>query len=395
MASDRKELPEDEPRNIVPEVFDTPFIATTNELFELKRKKVCVIGGARPQFIKLAPVLRALKAFNDLDITFIHTGQHYDENLSGIFFNELQIPAPDINLSVGSGTPDYQFSQIISKLSEEFRKIKPDLAVVVGDTNSTAAAAISAAILQIPLAHIESGLREYSFDIPEEVNKLITDSVASLYFCPTQTAVTNLQAEQKKGKIVYSGDPGLDLISQHSGKIHKAETILEKLKLSPGEYYFATCHRALNTNDQANLCAILDAFIRLDRRVIFPVHPRTSKAIRDFKLEHYLTETNILTIEPIGFWETQALIKNSSKVITDSGGLIKEAYYHDIYVIIIDTQTEWVEVVNEGRGIVTGPDSQKILIAAKNTLPPESNQKSIGAGNAAEIIASEIYRFIQ
>lgn len=359
------------------------------------QKKICIVCGARPQFIKLAPVLHELAAYPDLDVVMVHTGQHYDNNLSADFFSELNIQAPKYNLGIGSGNAGEQYSWIISKLSPILTAECPDMVVVVGDTNSTGAAALCAAFHQLPVAHIEAGLREYDLRIPEEINKRVTDSVASLFFCPTQTAVDILKREGKAGKVVLCGDPGLDLIFHHPENVAAAEQILSELNLEPGAYYFATCHRQINTEVRENLASILRAFSLLDKPVIFPVHPRTREAIINFSLESFLTSNNIRFIDPIGFWLTQALIKNAAKVLTDSGGLVKEAYFHNVYVVILDTQTEWVEVIKEGRGCITGPDIDKIKSAVSYTISQTANAMSLGNGKASKKIAKGINDFFK
>ena len=356
-------------------------------------KSVYFVVGARPQFIKAAPVLEAMKAFVNITVKLIHTGQHYDYNLSELFFQELKIPTPDYQLNCGSGTSVEQYISILQKLSEVLRNDKPDMLVVFGDTNSTGAASLCANLMGIKLAHVESGLREFDKNIPEEINKIVTDALSDLYFCPTQTAVDFLNKSNVSSKIILSGDPVLDLLFANKNKFENTD-VLETLNLEKGKYIFATCHRQNNTNNKSALESILKIFAAAPLPVLFPLHPRTKKAIVEFDLSNYLEHTNIHIIEPIGFWETQSLIANCDKVLTDSGGVIKEAYFHGKYVIVLDKQTEWVEVINEERGLVCGPNYTLVIENINNLTDFSTPNLSLGSGNASAIIANAIALFI-
>ena len=356
-------------------------------------KSVYFVVGARPQFIKAAPVLEAMKAFVNITVKLIHTGQHYDYNLSELFFQELKIPTPDYQLNCGSGTSVEQYVSILQKLSEVLRNDKPDMLVVFGDTNSTGAASLCANLMRIKLAHVESGLREFDKNIPEEINKIVTDALSDLYFCPTQTAVDFLNKSNVSSKIILSGDPVLDLLFANKNKFENTD-VLETLNLEKGKYIFATCHRQNNTNNKSALESILKIFAAAPLPVLFPLHPRTKKAIVEFDLSNYLEHTNIHIIEPIGFWETQSLIANCDKVLTDSGGVIKEAYFHGKYVIVLDKQTEWVEVINEERGLVCGPNYTLVIENINNLTDFSTPNLSLGSGNASAIIANAIALFI-
>ncbi|MBK7604754.1 MAG: UDP-N-acetylglucosamine 2-epimerase (non-hydrolyzing) [Saprospiraceae bacterium] len=356
-------------------------------------KSVYFVVGARPQFIKAAPVLEAMKAFVNITVKLIHTGQHYDFNLSELFFQELNIPTPDYQLNCGSGTSVEQYVSILQKLSEILQKDKPDMLVVFGDTNSTGAASLCANLMRIKLAHVESGLREFDKNIPEEINKIVTDALSDLYFCPTQTAVDFLNKSNISGKIILSGDPVLDLLFANKSKFEDIK-ILEKFNLEKGKYIFATCHRQNNTNNRSALESILRIFAAAPLPVLFPLHPRTKKAIVEFDLSNYLEHTNIHIIEPIGFWETQSLIANCDKVLTDSGGVIKEAYFHGKYVIVLDKQTEWVEVINEERGFVCGPDFDLASKYLKHQITNEPLKHTLGKGDASKIISKGISDYL-
>lgn len=357
-------------------------------------KKVFFVVGARPQFIKAAPVLKAMEKYDLIETRLIHTGQHYDYNLSGLFFDELRIPVPDYQLNCGSGTSAEQYTAIIHSLGQVLDTDRPDLLVVFGDTNSTGAAALCASLKGIRLAHVESGLREFDKNIPEEINKIVTDALSDLYFCPSRTAVEFLEKSNVKGKIIHSGDPVLDLLFAGKKYFDKPE-FPDKYDLTAGRYIFATCHRQNNTNNRQALETILRIFSDAHLPVLFPIHPRTLKSIKKFGLDHYLQNKNIRIIDPIGFWETQAIIAHSERVLTDSGGVIKEAYFHGKYVLVLDNQTEWVEVINEGKGIVCGADYEVAMRNLKNVPDGTSPNTALGNGTSSKIIAEGIAEFVE
>ncbi len=354
---------------------------------------VISIIGNRPHFIKLAPVSKALKTAQ-IKETIVHTGQHYDDMLSSHFIKELGINPPHYNLNVGSETPLIQFAKILSGLEPIFNKLQPDMVLVFGDTNSTAAGAIAAAKSNIPIAHIESGLREYDKNIPEEINKLLTDSVADLLFSPTKTGVKNLKIEGKIKNVYNVGDVGLDLIQQNENKILSAEKILTELNLKKNEFIFMTCHREANTNGPKPLKEILNAANKLNKKIVFPIHPRTKKAINKYQLNDLVNAEHWNIIEPIGFFDTQALIKNAAYCLTDSGGIIKESYFHKTPCIIIDKQTEWIEAVKEGWCQVCGPDQSKILDATKKLSNNINHLNSLGNGTASKQIVDIIVKYL-
>lgn len=356
-------------------------------------KKIFFIVGARPQFIKAAPLLAEMKNF-PVKIKLIHTGQHYDHNLSDIFFDELEMPTPDYNLNCGSGSSVEQYLSVMSRLDKVLKEDRPDLIVVFGDTNSTGASALCARLNKIPVAHVEAGLREFDKDIPEEINKLVTDAIADLYFCPSRTAVENLKKSNVEGKIVQSGDPVIDLLVTGRKHFDRPELPAE-YGLTPGRYIFATCHRQSNTNHRAALENVLRIFADAHLPVLFPVHPRTMKAIKSFGMDHYLQDKNIRAIEPIGFWDTQALIAQSDRVLTDSGGIIKEAYFHGKYVLVFDNQTEWIEVINEGKGIVCGANYEAAMRHLKNIPDTATPNTALGDGTASKLIAEGILDFLE
>jgi UDP-N-acetylglucosamine 2-epimerase len=273
---------------------------------------------------------------------------------------------------------------MLIKLDKILSDIEPDMIYVYGDTNSTVAGAIAASKRNIPLAHIEAGLREFDKSIPEEVNKLLIDSVSDLLFCPTQTAVDNILNSNNSGELHLVGDVVVDLLKYRGRKLPSP---LEKHGVFKGEYYFATCHRAANTDNAEHLDDILSALSMLDRPVIFPVHYRTSQAIDEHEL-YYILELNdnIIDIEPISFWDTQQLIKHAKCVITDSGGIIRESNVHQTPCVIVDKQTEWIESVEEGWAVVTGPDMREIVNAVNTFQIPETHSDVFGDGKASERI---------
>jgi len=356
--------------------------------------KILTIVGARPHFIKAVSVSNAIQNASNLNEIIVHTGQHYDYRMSQLFFDELKLPAPKYNLEVGSGRPAWQMGQIIIKLDKVVEREKPDLMIVYGDTNSTAAAAITAAKNNVPLAHIEAGLREHCKQVPEEINKLLTDAVSDLYFCPTPTGVENLKKEGITKNVFHVGDVGIDLISQGTEKLSGAKKLLNVHKVKPREYFFMTCHRAANTDEVEKLSEILSILSELDSDVIFSVHPRTRRAIDKFSLDKYLDFPNIKTITPLGFWETQIFIKNAKMILTDSGGIIKEAYYHRVPAIILDTQSEWIETIEEGWNYLAGPNKQKVLNRIKSFERPSVHSNSLGNGTAATQIIKRILAYL-
>jgi UDP-GlcNAc3NAcA epimerase len=354
----------------------------------VKKYKIVSVVGARPQFIKLAALHRALVKVNALGHIIIHSGQHYDHGMSGQFFKELEIPAPDYNLEIGSGSQNFQVGHCILGLDKIFEDVKPDMVIVYGDTNTTSAAAIAAAKRNIKIAHIEAGLREFDKSIPEEVNKMITDAVTDLFFTPTETGKQNLANEGKTKYVVVTGDISLDLLFAMKMKVD----IEQIYKVSKGDYYFMTCHRAANTDNLENLKQILNASEMLDKTVVWPMHPRTRKAIEN--LYPNWSPANIKIVNSCGFVETQSLIKNAAFVITDSGGIIKEAYFHKVPAVIIDKQTEWIETINEGWNTIAGPDANKILDVIAQWKRPVIHNNCLGDGKAGQRVVEEIIRYL-
>jgi UDP-N-acetylglucosamine 2-epimerase len=357
--------------------------------------------GARPQFIKAAPVSRALK--KHCREILVHTGQHYDINMSEIFFNELNMPLPDYNLEVGSGTHGQQTGLMLIKSEEVMLKEKPDAVLVYGDTNSTLAGALAASKLHIPVAHVEAGLRSFNMKMPEEQNRIVTDHLSTLLFCPTDTAVTNLQHEGITKKVFNVGDVMYDAVLYNIRQVEKKHTMqscLKQLKhiddfskretlltaIQPKAYYFATIHRAENTDSNQRLQAILLSLSELRLPVLFPLHPRTKKSISELAA---MIPENIIFVEPIGYQAMLYLTKNAKAIITDSGGLQKEAYFLNVPCVTVRNETEWLETLEGRRNVLSSPDA--IAVHAERTDMDRNTPKSMfGDGAAAGKIAAII-----
>lgn len=356
-----------------------------------RKYHIITVVGARPQFVKAAAMSRAFSKSDRIKETIVHSGQHYDHNLSGGFFSELDIPIPKYNLDIGSMPHNKMMGHFLIAFDDIIDEEHPDMILVYGDTNTTAAAAIASAKRNIPLVHVEAGLREWDKAIPEEVNKLITDSITDLYFSPTQTGVDNLKSVGITRNVFMTGDISLDLLFEDTKYIDLAD-LRSKYNLN-GPYALMTCHRDANTSDANKLKSILSAISQYSGSVLFPMHPRTKAAIAKFDLEEHIGD-NVITIEPIGFWETQSLLKNSSLAITDSGGIIKEAYFHKVPGIIIDTQTEWIETIAEGWNVITGPDEEKIVHQLYTHKGGSRHTNALGDGMCGARIVEEILRFL-
>lgn len=352
---------------------------------------IITVVGARPQFVKAAALSRAFSKNDRIKETIVHSGQHYDHNLSGGFFAELEIPSPKYNLDIGSMSHNKMIGHFLIAFDDIIDDEQPDMILVYGDTNTTSAAAIAAAKRNIPLVHVEAGLREWDKTIPEEVNKLLTDSVTDLYFSPTQTGVDNLIKVGISKNVYCTGDISLDLL--YSNTKYIAEDTLRAKYNIEGEYAFMTCHRDANTSEKANLAAILSAVSQYDGQVVFPMHPRTKAAITKYGLTDMIG-ANMIILEPLGFWETQSLLRHASIAVTDSGGIIKEAYFHKVPAIIIDKQTEWIETIDEGWNIVAGPNEEKIVYLLHNHKKGSIHTNALGDGNCGERITATILKYL-
>ncbi|MFC2007797.1 non-hydrolyzing UDP-N-acetylglucosamine 2-epimerase [Chloroflexota bacterium] len=350
--------------------------------------KIVSVIGARPQFIKCSVLSREIRKKHQEII--IHTGQHYDYEMDKLFFDELQIPEPDYNLEVGSGTHGYQTGEMLKKLEQVLIQEKPNLVLVYGDTNSTLAGALAAAKLQIRLGHVEAGLRSFDKSMPEEINRVLTDHCSDLLFCPTQTAAKNLKNEHISCGIYITGDVMADALL-YAREVAERSGILEELGLRSKEYLVATIHRQGNVDNQRNLSAIVDTLCRIDETVVFPVHPRTEKSLKQFKLYRKL-KGKVKVLKPLGYVEFIKLLSNSKRVITDSGGIQKEAYILKVPCITVRETTEWVETVKNGWNVLTGVDIERITKMARE-FQPCGEQKNVFGHNASKKICVAIDAF--
>ena len=352
--------------------------------------KIATIVGARPQFIKCAPVSRALR--ESAAEILIHTGQHYDSNMSESFFRDLEIPEPDYNLGVGSGTHGEQSGEMLKQIEKVLLKEEPNYVVVFGDTNSTLAGALAAAKLCIPVAHIEAGLRSFNRRMPEEINRVVTDHLSRLLFCPTETSVSNLRREGITEGVHLVGDVMYDALLTNSRRAEEKSPILRQLGLQPKDYYLATVHRAENTDDPERLAAIVEGLERISRSftVVWPVHPRTKKALETFGLEQR-NGRSLRILSPISYLNMLSLEKQAAGILTDSGGVQKEAYWLKVPCITLRQETEWVETVETGWNTLAGTDPESIFAAA--TKPPPSTaclNYLFGDGHSAEKIVQTL-----
>lgn len=360
-------------------------------------KKIITIVGARPQFIKAAAVSRILRKSNKEIL--VHTGQHYDSNMSEIFFEELDIPKPDYNLRVGSSTHAKQTAEMMVGIEDILIKNNPDYVMLYGDTNSTLAGALAAAKLCIPIIHIEAGLRSYNMKMPEEQNRILTDRISTILCCPTESAVNNLAHEGIIEGVYNVGDVMCDAVLRYSNLIdQKSRSFyvnqiegLFNSKDIPDKWYIATVHRAENTDTIEKLETILAAFERLKYPVIFPVHPRIRKYVQE--LNDQKNYQNIYFIQPVGYMEMLYLVKHAEKTITDSGGLQKETYILNTPCVTLRNQTEWGETLNGNHNILCDIKEEEIFKKITGTKIDWSNKKAYyGDGNAAEKICDLINR---
>lgn len=358
--------------------------------------KIATIIGARPQFIKAAAISRAIAEQNRNDSApvieeiLVHTGQHYDDDMSAIFFRELEIPEPKYNLNIGSGSHGWQTGQMLTAIEEILLKEKPDWVLIYGDTNSTLAGALAAAKLHIRIAHVEAGLRSYNRLMPEEINRVVADHLSHLLLCPSQVAVNNLFREgigENGGsiphfpqRVVITGDVMADALQFAVSKASTHSDILARLELQPQGYLLATIHRAENTDDNQRLTNILSAFAALNERIVFPAHPRTRKFLQELG---YQPPQNMKLIDPIGYFDVIALEKSARLLLTDSGGMQKEAYWLKVPCITLRDETEWIETVELGWNILTGADRDRIIEKVRTFKAPSLHPPLYGDGRAA------------
>ena len=320
--------------------------------------KIISIVGARPQFIKCAPLSKGIRRHHEEII--IHTGQHYDYEMSKVFFDELDIPKPDYNLNIGSGSQGHQTGAMLAAIEDVLVKERPQMVVVFGDTNSTIAGALAASKLGIPIAHVEAGLRSFDRSMPEEINRVLTDHISKLLFAPTESAVANLEMEGIREGVHQVGDIMVDSLNSVKDVALSRSTILERLGVEKHAYFVLTMHRAGNTDDPAKLKKVLSAIRRAGVPTVFPVHPRTRKL---FETIDVALPANLLPIEPLGYVDMIALIANARGVLTDSGGMQKESFILGTRCATLRENTEWIETFIEGRNRLVRLDEEKIIEA--------------------------------
>ena len=355
--------------------------------------KIVTIVGARPQFIKAATISRCIREnyTSKINEILVHTGQHYDENMSQVFFKELDIPHPKYNLDISGGQHGAMTGRMLEAVERVLIEERPDFVLIYGDTNSTLAGALAAVKLHIPVAHIEAGLRSFNMRMPEEVNRILSDRIAALLFCPTETAVNNLRAESIVNGVYNVGDVMYDAAKYYCDRAIKRSKIIASLGLAGHSYVLATCHRAENTDESARLRAIVSALGEISSimPVVLPLHPRTRKLVSTYGLKEELRSVKIL--DPLPFLDMVTLEQSAKLILTDSGGIQKEAFFYKVPCITMRDETEWVETVDLGWNTLVGASKSKILDAFfQKSVVNEDTMNPYGDGNAANKIVSQL-----
>ena len=376
--------------------------------------KIVTVIGARPQFIKAAPVSRALRKYGIREV-LVHTGQHYDHAMSKVFFQELCLAEPDYNLGVGSLSQGAQTGKMIEKIEGVLIKERPDIVLVYGDTNSTLAGALAAAKIHIPVAHVEAGLRSYNRSMPEEINRVLTDHISALLFSPTGNAIRNLRNEgfsniiskgdlisgrvslqKAKGPcVVNTGNVMFDSVQYNLVRAHQQSSILRQLGLETKQYYLATVHRAENTDDLSRLGTIFSALKSIGKRlpVVIPLHPRTRKLLPRLNVKK-----GVMVIDPLSYIDMLALSESARVILTDSGGLQKEAFFLNVPCVTLRDETEWTETVKSRMNVLAGTSIRRITTALHVQECRSDSRKKVGYfgdGKAAEKIAHCIVKFLK
>lgn len=358
-------------------------------------KKIVTIIGARPQFVKAAVLSKIIASKGKIEEVIIHTGQHYDANMSALFFEEMQIPAPKYNLDIHGLSHGAMTGEMLVRIEEILNIECPHAVLVYGDTNSTLAGALAAKKMDISLIHVEAGLRSFNMKMPEEINRIVTDRISDLLLCPTPVAITNLEREgleSDTARFVLSGDIMKDAVLHFSELSSMNSTILKDLNLHENEFVLATLHRQENTDNREKLHSLIAALeeISKTKRVVLPLHPRTKKM-----LDKYDLECSFDLIEPVGYLDMLSLLRNCNLVVTDSGGLQKEAFFCKKNCIIIREETEWVELVSNGYALIAGTDGNKILEAFRSYQEKKMNfDVDLYGNNVGETIYSEVISLI-
>lgn len=345
--------------------------------------RIALIVGARPQFIKAAPLWERLRAAPGTEALLLHSGQHFDENMSGVFFRELGLPEPDFNLAIHSGSHGQMTGRMLEAIEGCLTKIEPEAIVVFGDTNTTLAGALAAVKLQIPVAHVEAGLRSWNRSMPEEINRVLVDHCSRWLFCPTGQAVENLSAEGVRSGVHQVGDIMFDAVLRFGALARERRETLDRFGLQPGAYFVLTVHRAYNTENPEVLRGILEATKQLGLPTLFPVHPRTRPLLNAV----LPMPPNLRLCDPLGYLDMLGVLGRAKCVLTDSGGLQKEAYFLGVPCATLRPETEWVETVSSGWNIVAGTDTQGIVNAINCVLTAERRPvETFGDGRSAEKI---------
>ncbi|MCX6986370.1 MAG: UDP-N-acetylglucosamine 2-epimerase (non-hydrolyzing) [Lentisphaerae bacterium] len=354
--------------------------------------KICTIIGARPQFVKAAAVSAEFAKHKSINEIIIHTGQHYDHGMSEIFFKELNVPHEKYNLEIGSGSHGAQTGKMLEAIEKVLQDESPDYVLIYGDTNSTLAGALCASKLHIPIAHIEAGMRSFNKKMPEEINRIVADHLSEINFCSTKTAMVNLKNEKLADTGVLVGDVMFDCSLKFAELAEKRYNPFAKFAVGKNGYALLTCHRAENTDYRECLAEIVKAVNKISEKmpVLYPVHPRTRKFLNEYGLSF---SENVKLIDPVGYLEMVLLEKHSSLILTDSGGVQKEAFFYRVPCITMREETEWIETVDLGWNKITGADSKKIIAAfadfAKNK-PAKTSARPYGNGDAAAKIVGII-----
>jgi len=359
-------------------------------------KKIVSISGARPQFVKAAVLSRIIRSEGDFEERIIHTGQHYDINMSEIFFREMEIPAPDYSLHINRMNHGAMTGKMLEQIENVLVEEKPRAVVVYGDTNSTLAGALAAAKLHIPVIHVEAGLRSFNMKMPEEINRVLTDRISQLLLCPTPVAVENLKNEgfeNSGSRIALTGDIMKDAVLYYGKSCEEKARVFPLLNLKNNSYILATVHRQENTDHPGRLKSVFAALDAVHEKtpVVVPLHPRTEKFLRQYGIE-----TRIIKIKPVGYFDMLSLLKHSKMVVTDSGGLQKEAYFHRKPVVVLRDETEWVELVRHGFARITGAVKERITDAVAHFENLEMDfGKNLYGDHAGDKIYREIKQLIQ
>jgi UDP-GlcNAc3NAcA epimerase len=339
-------------------------------------------------------VSRALASNAHIDEVLVHTGQHFDANMSDVFFSEMGIPAPKHNLHIGGGTHGENTGRMIEQIEKILVAESPNAVLLYGDTDSTLAGAIAASKLVVPIVHVESGLRSYRRGMPEEINRVVTDRLADVLYAPSATAVANLAEEGvSDDRIVNTGDVMYDAVLLFKDIAKERSTVLRDLDLQPEEYVVLTLHRKENTDNRDALAGIFSALAECGRKIIFPVHPRTKRRIAE---HHIVLPQNVITVDPLGYLDTLALLQSASTLLTDSGGMQKEAYFLGKTCITLRDETEWVELIESGANVLAGSNAALIAANLDRPMPANIPRDIYGNGDASEIIASDLAkRFVK